>query len=85
MPNSFDLPKWYFLQSSHRNIRRLADNQTQQFFRFNIQVSFSIGVGIQIPEAFDDQVVITENDIVHPGSVIIKFFYKIVYGISFKT
>ena len=35
--------------------------------------------------AVDNQIVFAKDYIIHSGSVVIKFFYKITHGINFKT
>jgi hypothetical protein len=56
-----------------------AGNQAQQLLGFYIQGSGCIGVGIEVPEALDDEVVFRQDQFVHAGTVVVEFFNKVTH------
>jgi hypothetical protein len=50
--------------------------QTQHFFGLYIQCTFLIGIGIQVPQTFHDQIAISQNHVIHAFAVLIEFCYK---------
>jgi hypothetical protein len=48
--------------------------QAQHLFGTRIQCSIGIGVGIEVKQSFDDQVVGTQQALIHFGAVIPEFF-----------
>ena len=73
IPNSWHLPK--MILDTIITTKHHAGNQTKHFFRLCIQCTILVSIGVKIPKTFHHKIVFTKDHLVHPGAVIIKFFY----------
>lgn len=50
-------------------------DQTKHFFGLHIERTFLVSLVVEAPKSFDDFVVVSEDALVHPGAVVVEFFY----------
>src|SRR5688500_11167415 len=52
-----------------------ACHQSQHFLCFYAQCPLCVCLCIKVKEPFDHQVVLCKDHLVHPGAVVVEFFY----------
>lgn len=60
-----------------------AGDQAEQLLCFGGQRAFRIGVRVQVPEPFYNEIVLAKDQVVHFTAVVIKFFYQ-AHFLNFK-
>ena len=56
-----------------------AGYEAKQFLGFYIQCTGGVSVGIQIPQSFNNKIILIKNYLIHSRSVLIKFLYDSVH------